>query len=154
MATIVPRQGPELDQDERVGLLAAQPYDKMVGFGGFWPKTPKMGGRGGNPQNPGFGGFPPPPGGVKNPHFGGPGGPPKRGFLASPPLSKTDFFVFDPKRRGLNASLYPNFGVENGVFGTPPKMGVFGGFWPKPPKMTILGPNLRAAPRVNPTRSS
>ena len=41
MATIVPRQGPELDQDERVGLLAAQPYDKIGVLGVFGQKPPK-----------------------------------------------------------------------------------------------------------------
>ena len=101
MATIVPRQGPELDQDERVGLLAAQPYDKIGVFGGFWPKPPKMGGRGGNPQNPGFGGFPPPPrGGSKTPFLGGPGGPPKGGFLASPPYQRQIFWFLTPKEEG------------------------------------------------------
>src|SRR6187549_1582147 len=105
MATIVPRQGPELDQDERVGLLAAQPYDKIGGFGGFWPKTPKMGGRGGNPQNGHFGGFPPPPGGGPKTLFLGVPGGPKWPFWASPPLSKTDFLVLGVKNKAMNASL-------------------------------------------------
>ena len=137
MATIVPRQGPKLDQDERVGLLAAQPYDKIEVLGGFGQNPPKWGGGGDTPKMAILGGFPPLPGGSKNPVFGGPGGPregPKWPFWALPPLSKTDFLVFDPKRRALNASLYPENRPFWPFFGYPPKWGFLGGFGQNPPK--------------------
>ena len=95
MATIVPRQGPELDQDERVGLLAAQPYDKMGFLGGFGQNPPKWGGI--PPKWPFWGVSPPSrgevPGGPKWPFWGSRGGP-KWPFWALPPLIKDRFSRF------------------------------------------------------------
>ena len=94
MATIVPRQGPKLDQDERVGLLAAQPYDKMGFLGGFGQNPPKWGGGGETPKMAILGGFPPlPGGGPKTLFLGVPGGP-KMAILGLPPLIKDRFSRF------------------------------------------------------------
>ena len=93
MATIVPRQGPELDQDERVGLLAAQPYDKSR-FWGVLAKTPQNGGEGGIPPKwPFWGVSPPSRGGSKNPVFGGPGGA-QNGHFGPPPPYQRQIFSF------------------------------------------------------------
>src|SRR6187401_1602233 len=91
MATIVPRQGPKLDQDGRVGLLAAQPYDKMGFLGGFGQNPPKWGGGGETPKMAILGGFPPLPGGVQKPCFWGSRGGPKWPFWASPPYQRQIF---------------------------------------------------------------
>ena len=93
MATIVPRQGPKLDQDERVGLLAAQPYDKIGFLGGFGQNPPKWGGGGIPPKWPFWGVSPPSRGGSKNPVFGGPGGP-KNGVFGPPPPYQRQIFSF------------------------------------------------------------
>src|SRR6186997_2437826 len=94
------------------------------GFWGVLAKTPQKGGGGGDtPKMAILGGFPPLPGGVQKPCFWGSRGGPKWPFWASPPLSKTDFLVFDPKRRALNASLYPENRPFWPFFGYPPKWG-------------------------------
>ena len=97
MATIVPRQGPELDQDERVGLLAAQPYDKIGFLGGFGQNPPKWGEGGETPKMAILGGFPPLPGGSKNPVFGGPGGAQNGHFGPSPPYQRQIFSFLTQK---------------------------------------------------------
>ena len=97
MATIVPRQGPELEQDERVGLLAAQPNVQNRGFWGFLAKmaqNPQNGGRGGKPPKwPFWGVSPPSRGGSKNPVFGGPGGA-QNGHFGPPPPYQRQIFSF------------------------------------------------------------
>ena len=109
MATIVPRQGPELEQDERVGLLAAQPnvqympkYDKIGGEGwGGWFWGVRGGFLGGPPDPPKT-----PPGGVKIEVLGGPPDPPKPPKI-HPPLIKDRFFRFWGQNKSSELGLVP-----------------------------------------------
>ena len=136
-ATIVPQQGPELDQDERVGLLAAQPYDRIGwGRGWGWGEAPGEGRGEGRGEAPGegragvdfgsfLGRFRDLPGDPQKPPFSPP--PPK----PPPPLSKTENLEKMTKIKATSSGLTPNFGhfLSNfGVLGGGGKIGVFGSF--------------------------